>query len=275
MDYLVIGHVTRDRLAEGGFTIGGTAAYAARTANALGCDVRVVTSAEESLDLSDVLPDVEIQRIPASTTTTFENRYSQAGRVQIVRAVAAPLTPGALLASWKGTAVVHLGPVAQEVDPALVDAFPGSFLGITPQGWMRRWDAEGRVLPAPWECAERFLARADAVVLSEEDIGGDAALLARWAAHAPVLVVTRGAAGCTVHTGEKVYDLRGLSVREVDPTGAGDIFAASFFSELAQREHPLEAAQMANCLAGFSVTRSGLSGTPTAKEIARCRTLCG
>ena len=45
LDYLIVGHVTQDRMPEGGFTVGGTAAYAARTAKALGGQRR----AEEEL----------------------------------------------------------------------------------------------------------------------------------------------------------------------------------------------------------------------------------
>ncbi len=274
LDYLVIGHVTRDRRPDGGFTSGGTATYATRTAQALGCRVGVVTSASEDLNLSAAFPGVEILQVPAPVTTTFENRYTRSGRVQVIQAVAAPLTPDGIPPAWCEVAVVHIGPVAQECDPALVGLFPTVFVGLTPQGWMRRWDRQGRVRPAAWESADTLLPRAGAVILSEEDVGGDEALVARWAARTCVMVVTRGAAGCTVYAAGAVEDLPGFPAVEVDPTGAGDVFAAVFFVQLQQGLTPWEAARRANCVAALSVTRPGLSGTPTPEEVARCLASC-
>lgn len=280
-DYLVVGHVTQDRLPDGSLTPGGTAAYVARTARALGLRTAVLTSTDDSMDLSAVLPDITVYRIPASTNTVFENRYTADGRVQFLHARAAPLTPDTvrpLVLPWVGgpdatqggLGILHLGPVAQECDPALVDHLRADFLGLTPQGWMRRWDGAGRVTPGPWEEAERWLPRADAVVLSEEDIGGDEALAARWAVRTRILAVTRGARGCSVYAGGRVWHLPAFPTQEVDPTGAGDVFAAVFFVRLWQGDDPVQAARRANCVAAVSVTRPGLSGTPTPEEIARC-----
>ncbi|MFN3763380.1 MAG: PfkB family carbohydrate kinase [Anaerolineae bacterium] len=273
-DYLVVGHVTQDRLPDGSLTPGGTAAYAARTARALGLRTAVLTSADDALDLSAVLPDVEIYRLPAATSTVFENRYTSDGRVQFLHARAAPLTPDTLRSASfilrRRAGILHLGPVAQECDPALADHIPADFLGLTPQGWMRRWDGTGRVTSGPWEEAEKWLPRAGAVVLSEEDIGGDESLAARWAAQTRILAVTRGARGCSVYADGRVWHLPAFPAREVDPTGAGDVFAAVFFACLWRGDDPVQAARRANCVAAISVTRPGLSGTPTPEEIVRC-----
>jgi sugar/nucleoside kinase (ribokinase family) len=332
-DYLVVGHVTQDRRPDGSLTPGGTAAYAARTAYALGLRTAVLTSTDDATDLSAILPDVEIYRVPAATSTVFENRYTADGRVQFLHACAAPLTPdvvrlllsasaaprvvrheaersGAAFvvrheaersgtpafvvrheAERSGTpafvvrheaersgaetergrvGILHLGPVARECDPALADHIPADFLGLTPQGWMRRWDGIGRVFPGPWEEAEALLPRASAVVLSEEDIGGDEALAARWAAQTRILALTRGARGCSVYADGRVWHLPAFPAPEVDPTGAGDVFAAVFFARLWLGDDPIQAARRANCLAAVSVTRPGLSGTPTPAEVARC-----
>lgn len=274
LDYLVIGHVTRDRTPAGGFTPGGTAAYAARTARALGLRVGVITSTGTEPDLTKWLAGIEVLRVPAPETTTFDNRYTPSGRMQTVRAVAAALTPEIVGPVRQEASLVHLGPVAGECDPALADLFAGAFLGLTPQGWMRRWDGTGRVVSGPWESAEMLLPRADAVVLSEEDVGGDEALVARWAARTRILAVTRGAAGCSVYADGALQHFPAFPVAELDPTGAGDVFAAVFFVRLWQGDDPYAAARLANCVAAASVTRQGLSGTPTPEEVARCQALC-
>jgi sugar/nucleoside kinase (ribokinase family) len=268
LDYLVVGHVTRD-LIDGGFTFGGTVSYAARTALALGCRVGVVTSANADLDLGQVLSDVRVARFPASATTTFENIYTADGRRQVLRGVANLLVPEMVPSQWKAT-IAHLGPVARECDPTLVHAFGDAFVGVTPQGWMRQWDEAGRVSRRRWEEAEQLLARADAVVLSEEDVYGDESLIAQYATQARLLVVTRGAKGCTVYTHGRVRSFPAPSVREVDPTGAGDIFAAAFFVGLQRSGDSAVAACFANCIASCSVARTGLDGAPRSREVASC-----
>jgi sugar/nucleoside kinase (ribokinase family) len=268
LDYLVIGHVTRD-LTNGAFTIGGTVSYAARTARALGCRVGVVTSASPDLDLSQVLASVLVARSPAATTTTFKNIYTANGRRQVLHSVAETLLPEMVPTNWRA-AIVHLGPVARECNPSLVNAFGDSFVGLTPQGWMRRWDKAGRVSCCQWEETEELLARANAVVLSEEDVAGDETLVAQYAAQTRLLVLTRGPAGCTVYTAGQSRRFPAPAVHEVGPTGAGDIFATAFFVWLQRTGDPWLAARFANCIAARSVTRAGLSGTPSPEEVVHC-----
>ena len=268
LDYMVVGHVTRD-LVNGAFAIGGTVSYAARTARALGCRVGIVTSASPDLDLSQALNGVLVARSPATTTTTFENIYTSDGRRQVLHAVAETLVPGMVPPDWRAT-VVHLGPVARECDPALVNAFGDGFVGVTPQGWMRRWDQDGHVSGCRWEGAEPLLARADAVVLSEEDVAGDESLVAQYAAQTRMLVVTQGAAGCTVHADGRSCHFSAPTVHEVNPTGAGDVFATAFFVWLQRSGDPWMAARFANCVAARSVTRVGLAGTPVPDEVVHC-----
>lgn len=272
LDYLVIGHVTRD-LANGAFTVGGTASYSARTALALGCRVGIVTSADLDLDLSQALGGIQIARAPASATTTFENIYTPDGRQQVVHSLSKPLTPDMLPPDWtvaSGSGVVHVGPVARECDPMWADELGGHFVGVTPQGWMRRWDRSGCVSSCLWEEAEPWLARADAVALSDEDVGGDESLIARYASQTQLLVVTHGTLGCTVYTQGETRSFSAPAVDEIDPTGAGDIFATAFFVALSRCGDPWTAARFANCVAAGSVARVGLDSTPRPGEITRC-----
>jgi sugar/nucleoside kinase (ribokinase family) len=233
--------------------------------------VGVVTSAEADLELSKALPDTELQRIPSPSTTTFENRTTPSGRMQWVKAVARRLRPDDVPPAWRRADVVHLGPVAQECDPALALVFKDAFLGLTPQGWMRRWDDQGRVHSASWTDAKQLLPHADAVVLSEEDLVGEEETVARWATMTPTLVLTRGAHGCSVYSSGERRDVPGFPAVEIDPTGAGDVFAAVLFTTLARGVDPWQSARLANAVAAVSVTRPGLEGVPTPAEILRCR----
>ena len=65
-------------------------------------------------------------------------------------------------------------------------------------------------------------------------------------------------------------DVGAPRVQEVEPTGAGDIFAATLFVSLRQGQTALEACAFACCIAAQSVTRPNLAGLPTEADIARC-----
>lgn len=270
LDYLVIGHITRD-LVQDGFAIGGTASFAGRTARAMGRRTGILTSFSPDLDLGGALDDVLISWHPAAATTTFQNINTPDGRRQVLYDTADTLVPAMIPLEWRidsAQGVVHLGPVAQECDAALLDGVGDAFVGLTPQGWMRRWDQDGYVSRCKWEGADILLSRADAVVLSDEDLAQD--LPTYYAGRTRLLVVTHGAAGCTVYTDGISRDFPAPVVSEVDATGSGDVFAAAFFIWLTQSTDPWAAARFANCIAAQSVTREGLSGTPTLDEVARC-----
>jgi pfkB family carbohydrate kinase len=267
--YTAIGHITKDIVANG-WVFGGAVTFSARAARALGCDVSVVTSCERGLDLISVLPDVAIVYQPSDRTTTFENIYMSNGRVQRLHAISDKLKIDLAQSLPRPIDIVHLAPVAQEVDPAWIDQFDGALIGVTPQGWLRQWDSAGRVKPIEWANAAEILRRAAATIISIEDIGGDESIAQQWAAIAPVLVVTRGKAGCTVFSAGQPIDLAAPAVNAIDTTGAGDIFAAAFFVQLRRTHDPIAAGRFAVCLAAQSTTRVGIDGVPTRTEIEQC-----
>ncbi len=268
MRYLTIGHVCQDIL-PAGWMFGGAATYSARAAHALGCEVQVLTSTAPDLDLSPALGEIDVLRLPAERTTTFENTYTPAGRRQRLHAVAARLTPDRFT-ELLAADIVHLAPIAQEVDLAWIDHFPGALIGVTPQGWMRHWDAHGAIRHVGWTHAAEVLPRADVVIVSIEDVAHSDKMLADWAQLARLLVVTHGATGCTIMTKQEAIDVPTLQVEVVDATGAGDIFAACFFVRFKQTGDPIAAARFANCLATRSITRRGLDSVPTQTEVEQC-----
>ena len=267
IDYLLIGHVCKDLTPEGP-RLGGTVSFSALTARALGQRVGILTSApDDMIPLLHPLDGLPLIRVPASRPTTFKNIYTPDGRVQMLLGRATPLRFSHVPPEWRSAGIVHLAPVADEVDPALAGQFPASMVGVTPQGWMRRWDVEGRVSFRPWRDAEQVLRLAMAVVLSIEDVGGDEGLLRWYARQARVMVVTRGAEGCTLYLRGDPHTVSAPRVVERDPTGAGDIFAAAFFVRLRATGDPLVAARFATRLASYSVTREGPDSIPGDAEI--------
>jgi sugar/nucleoside kinase (ribokinase family) len=269
-DYLVIGHVAHDITPEGP-RLGGTVAYAALTARALGLRVGVVTASGPETPL-DALSGIPIVSIESSQSTTYENIYTEQGRMQYLRSQAGHIDFNRVPETWRRASIVHLGPIASEMGSILPKDFSPALLGITPQGWMRQWDADGRVSPREWTDAGSALTRAGAVVISREDVNGDDELIEHMAHQTQVLAVTEGSAGSVLYWHGDRRRFRAPRVDEVDATGAGDIYAAAFFVRLSGTRDPWEAARFATLVASRSVTRVGLDGIPTPREIEECMT---
>jgi 1D-myo-inositol 3-kinase len=128
-------------------------------------------------------------------------------------------------------------------------------------------DADGKVRHAVKPEAEVAARGAGAAVFSVDDVNGDVAEAERLARMCPACAVTDGAQGCRVFWKGEVQAFRAPTQPEIDPTGAGDIFAALFFLRLKETGNAWEAARAATVLASRSVSRLGLSGVPTREEI--------
>lgn len=237
---------------------GGTATYSGRAAHALGCRTAVLTSTGTDIDLGKVLPGITTHCVPAEQSTTFENIYTTAGRTQIVHGVATLLRPEHVPKDWQRASVVHLGPIVNEIDPDMIGLFSNSQVGLTPQGWFRKQDENGRVLPRSWPAAPKIMPLATAVILSMEDLA-DPNMLEQIRSWARLLVLTERDGGCTVFFREEVRQVPAPPVIEANPTGAGDIFATAFFVRLYQTKgNAWEAAEFANRIASTSVTQDDL-----------------
>lgn len=265
VDYLVIGHITQD-ITSAGPVLGGTAAYAALTAQNFGLQVGIVTSYDPDLLLPE-LEGIPISARFSNSVTTFKNTQIDSGRVQHVYHPALSIDLSIVPEIWLNTPIVHLGPVLQEVDPKLAKVFDRSFIGVTPQGWLRGTNADGKVGYTDWLEARFVLEAVNAAVLSIEDVLGDERIIDDLASSIRVLAVTEGAGGVRLYWNGDVRTFRAPLLGELDSTGAGDIFATAFFIRLHQTHNPWEAARFANLLAANSVTRCGLDSIPTPDEI--------
>ena len=266
IDYLLIGHLARDLTPEGD-RLGGTAAYATLMAYALGQRVGIVTSWGNEFPLEPYLGSLPIINAPTEHSTTFENLHTPDGRVQILHNLATPLDLHLIPESWLNAPIVHLGPIAREVDPSLVRSFPTSLIGVTPQGWIREWDQAGKVSLAEWPEGSFVLERAGAAVISAEDVNYDEERIEEMVIASQVLVVTNGGDNLRVYWNGDVRNFRPPKVEVCDTVGAGDIFSAAFFIRYHTTRNPWESARFAAELASISVTHCGLESIPKPEEI--------
>jgi 1D-myo-inositol 3-kinase len=264
--------VTRDLLPSGRSRAGGTALFSSLTARAHGLRSTVITSFADN----DAIPELEgssLRKIPSQETTTFRNDYFGALRAQQVTAIAERLPADVLEGRGSSQAILHLGPVIDEIDEGIFSMIADQrwgFIGVTPQGWMRELRNE-RAHARPWRSAELAANVADAVVFSDEDVGGRRSVADELAARFRICAITCGEHGCRLFVaGQESARVPAPRVSEVDPTGAGDIFAACFFIGLAQGCCSKTAARYATQLATESVARDGLAGIPSPETVAQC-----
>ena len=85
------------------------------------------------------------------------------------------------------------------------------------------------------------------------------------------MAVTEGNNGSRLYWNGDVRRFPAPLMDDVDPTGAGDIYAAAFFWRLFATRDPWEAARFATLVSAVSVTRPGLEGVPTSEEIQSCQ----
>jgi sugar/nucleoside kinase (ribokinase family) len=269
LDYLVVGHLTEDLMHQGSL-LGGTAAFSGLTAKALGLETGIITSCKADLDTS-ALDSLWISKKIAQHSTTFKNISDGIHRKQYLYTIADELSKEDLSGYKSAPAILHLGPVANEVDPEILDLFKQSLKCLTPQGWFRRRNQEHLVELHPWEGWEIHLPKADAAVISIEDVKKDEDAISRMALNVPVFAVTENYLGARVYWHNDVRFFSAPEVKYLDDTGAGDIFAAAFFYRYFQTKDPWEAGRFAVLLASWSVTRQHLDSIPTSEEINRAK----
>jgi len=83
-----------------------------------------------------------------------------------------------------------------------------------------------------------------------------------------VVALKRGAAGCSLFAGGERIDVGGISVEEVDPTGAGDCFNAACVLGLDAGWPMARVARFACAAGALAVTKMGpVEGAPTRAEV--------
>jgi 1D-myo-inositol 3-kinase len=265
-EFVAIGHVTLDHFGDV-MRPGGAALYAAITAHRLGLSAAILTSHASEFPIDDVPTQIEVVGLDAGETTAFEHREAAGGRVLRVRGAARPLTVADLPEDWREAPRVLLAPVLQEVDPALAGVFADAAIAAEVQGWLRVIDREGSVTPGPWPAAKGVLDHLQAIFVSAHDVRGQESQVTEWVQRVPLAVVTAGAAGALLYVNGDRYEVRPRRTREVDPTGAGDVFAATFLVHYDRHGDPWEAAEAATCAASLSVEGEGWSTVPDAATL--------
>jgi hypothetical protein len=275
-EYLVIGHICADLMPDGKAVLGGTALYSALTAARLGWRVGVLTRGAfgRTIDGHDIpsldafADEISIIVQDSDTPTMFVNEYNAGRRVQTMPRWGGEIDLRGLPPHWRNAKLIHLGPVAQEINPRDTGALTPEFLGATPQGWMRDWPRPqgGRVRLLPLRIPPDLRNRLDSIIVSDEEISLSRDVVEQVGSRR-LGVITRGENGARILYGGEKADLPGFKVGTKDLTGAGDVFAAAFFIHATDRnESAVKAGRFANAVAALSLREIGPYGIPTLAE---------
>ena len=271
--FLAIGHFCKDVVPDG-YVLGGGAAYSTITARNLGCRACAVTAVGADFDRGQpILDGIDVSYHESPETTIFDNRYDSAGkRQQLILGVGGELQGHHIPTKWKDADIAYLCPLTGEVDSPVAQCFNHALIGITPQGWMRGWDESRRVRSKRWDTAEAILPHADVLVLSEEDIAASPEDLEKYIQWTRIVVLTKGRHGATLYENGQILESAAYPADEVDPTGAGDVFAAAFLIKYHEAGSPQAALNFAHCTASFAIEGHGTTGIPTLNQVnARLR----
>ena len=262
-----MGHLTED-LTPDGPRLGGAAAFAGLVAHRFGVPAAILTAVDAAFPYLEALAGIPVHRIRSRNRTRFRNRYrSDGSREQTILSRAATIPESeiqrAVTGLPPGSAVLYV-PVADELGGRGALPRPpgqGALAGAAPQGLIRRWNAAGRV-SIHWSArALERLAGLDFLSLSETEFPEDTGL------PVPLVAVTRGRHGAVLRRlGLPAVEIPASPGTQVDPTGAGDVFAAGLFIRLWNGAPAEDAARLAAAAAAISVESPGTGGIPTLEE---------
>jgi len=215
-------------------------------------------------------------------TTHFLNEYSEDGhRTQEVTAVADPIRISDVPETFWRAQWVHVSPVLQEVDLAIITAAKQrrAKVSVDIQGFVRRIKSDDmkRIEACPWKGFSRVARHIDVLKCDVEEIrqltGRSDIAAAAASAHkagSNLVLVTDSIRGSYVCHASTIHHVPAIPPRKtVDHTGCGDVYAMSFLVEYERSQRPLWSAYFAAASASFNVETPGATGFPDYDDVAK------
>jgi sugar/nucleoside kinase (ribokinase family) len=282
---VVVGAATRDidPADARGWRLGGTVTYSSLAAARLGMPVKALvgvdSESEKAYELDTLrAAGVEVRLVRLEHGPVFDNRNTPMGRRQHTIGASDRIPLDALPDDWRSPVAALIGPVAEELGDEWADAFePSTFVGLAAQGLLRRL-VPGRPVERVPLSASPFMERADAILVSAEDVVGEAPEVRHLLRERQKLIVTHGEHGALL-VERSAGRLRGRFLpatprrHAIDTTGAGDIFLAAFLVGNLLFGRQAAALILASATASLSVEQSGLDAVPRLADV--CKTLAG
>jgi len=251
----VVGSLSLDLVDGGPPRPGGAVFYAAQALRLLGAPASVLTRcAPEHRD--ELLAGLEgeglsVAWIPSVATTAFSFSYEGDMRRMAVEQVGDPWRPEDVEGALPGVRWLHVGGLLRSDFPVetIATLAGGRTLSLDGQALVR----PGREGPLRLDADidPRILGHTQILTLSEEE----ALVLPVESAGIPEVVVTLGSRGSILHVAGEEHRIEVEAVPNVDPTGAGDAFAAGYLAARSAGNEPVAAARRASDLVSELLSR--------------------
>jgi sugar/nucleoside kinase (ribokinase family) len=247
-----MGHLTRDVISGGEPRPGGGVFWSARALARLGADASVHASCSAA-HRPTLVPQLEAFGLPvtwyeSSTTTEYSFQYEGERRVMSQDAVGDPWAAGQAVAAAADATWVNVCALTRS-------DFPPATLAALADGRRLLVDLQGLVRTptiGPLQTDARIgdvLRHVDVLKLNDEEaetLVGSADPERLRNLGVPEVILTLGSQGAWVVTPERVELVPAVPVDgEVDPTGAGDTYSATYLVQRAAGAEPVDAARVA------------------------------
>ena len=266
IEYVCTGHCCHDVI-ESGYALGGTAAYSASVAKNLGAKAKIITAYGSDFRFEQDIVDrgIELINVGSEATTVFENIYGHGPRQQVIHSRADLLDTKKVGPYLKKTDILHLCPIADEIDYGLIHQVDAGLIAGTIQGSMRCWDNQGNVYPCnmKWDSLRGI----DLVVISDEDVSGLDCAFNEIINIVPLAIVTMGKSGAKIFKKTTSQFLPSFPIHQKRETGAGDTFATAFFIHYYKNRNPFEACLYAHVICSLVLEREDKALFPSPDEI--------
>lgn len=283
-DLAIIGHIVLDYIARKnrvyGPQLGGPCTYAGLSAKALDGKVVPISKVGEDFGMKRLLwlrsQGISISHIQIAgpSTTSFRINYHNGGRSMKVTSICDPINDEDL-PRLPAASAVHIGPVLNEVSPALAMrlAESDSVVGLDPQGYVRRLDSKGMVQARKWRHS-KLLRRIEVLKVSKEElptIAGTRGGVRKLSKLGPeIVLLTKGPQGTIVSSRESgTFSVPPYGTEIRDRTGAGDALVGAFLVTWVRTGDMLWSAAVGAAVSSFVVARTDFADFGSRKQIER------
>jgi len=264
IEYCSIGHVSLDSI-ESKTHVGGSVLFGSQLAHDLGFKTGAVTSSAVDFPFSDY-SDIEWSIQFAAKTTKYKHEYSDDKRLCQLTNRADRIIDSSIGKALRNSKIVMASPILDEVTPELLMLFQTPWIGLTPQGWFRKFDIDGNMSIGE-SIFQKLPKKLKLIVVSQEDIIHDSKSWDWIKQSAEVAVCTMGKKGYILNDQGGEREFSPLEVmKEKNPTGCGDIFATSTLLLLHKGMEPSKACEFAGQAAAMASTQHDVNDSIAAAK---------
>ncbi len=288
MDLVVVGHLSRDLIITPETkreALGGGTAYAMLAPSLNAFDAGIISRVGEDFE-QEYWKTLESSGLvltglkkSGSKSTRFVNKYDTKGnRVQIVEALAEPITPTDFSNLHRDANIIHFSPLtASEIDIDCIRLAQSNakVTSIDVQGYVRSIDSSGIVSPRNWIERDEILGLVDVVKFNELELKTTLNAESELSAASQILslgprivLVTHDTKGSIIYTRDSQITIPLVSANaRVDSTGCGDVYTIAFLLEYLRSSNLKRAGLFAATCSSFNVETIGPYNMPSQLDV--------